>query len=42
MIEWGFMTRADGVYLFIELGEAAWRIEHFVMDNYLMPAARSA
>lgn len=40
LIDGGFMTRESGVYQFTELGKAAWRVEHFILDRYLMPAAR--
>jgi len=31
----GVMTRSEGVYEFTELGTATWRVEHFIIDNYL-------
>jgi hypothetical protein len=41
LVDAGFMTRESGAYQFTELGKAAWRVEHFILDRYLMPAARS-
>jgi hypothetical protein len=29
------MERAGGIYEFTELGEAIWRVEHFIMERYL-------
>jgi hypothetical protein len=40
LIDHGFMTRESGVYQFTELGEAAWRVQHLILDHYLMPATR--
>ncbi|MHB1000341.1 MAG: sigma-70 family RNA polymerase sigma factor [Armatimonadota bacterium] len=35
MIEQGLMTREGGIYQLTELGKSVWRVEHFIMDNYL-------
>jgi hypothetical protein len=36
LIDSGFMTRESGVYQFTELGQAAWRVEHLILDRYLL------
>ena len=36
LIEEGVMTRSEGVYEFTELGKAMWRVEHFIIDKYLV------
>jgi RNA polymerase sigma factor (sigma-70 family) len=35
LIEEGLMRREGGVYRFTELGEAVWRVERFIRDQYL-------
>ena len=35
LVDEGLMTRVGGVYEFTELGKAVWRVEHFIMDEYL-------
>jgi hypothetical protein len=35
LIEDGLMTREEGMYRFTRLGEAAWRVEHFIGEKYL-------
>jgi HEAT repeat protein len=35
LVEQGLMTREEGLYRFTNLGRAAWRVEHFILDHYL-------
>lgn len=35
LIEQGLMTRESGIYQLTKLGEAVWRVEHFIMNQYL-------
>lgn len=40
LVDYGLMRRAGGVYELTAFGEAAWRVEHYVMQRYLrMPSA---
>ena len=36
LIDDGLMTRSGGVYELTELGKAMWRVEHFIIDRYLV------
>jgi len=42
LIYHGFMRREQGKYEFTELGKAAWRVERFITEHYLLPAADPA
>ena len=35
LIEHRLMRRPEGIYELTELGEAVWRVEHFIMDHWL-------
>ena len=35
LVAFGLMTRKDSVCELTEFGKAVWRVEHFIMGNYL-------
>lgn len=40
LIDCGLMTRADGTYALTPFGQAAWRVEHFILRHYVQRARR--
>jgi HEAT repeat protein len=35
LVESGILARESGIYRLTDSGEAMWRVEHFIMENYL-------
>ena len=35
LIENGWMTREGGIYRMTDLGQAIWRVERFIFDEYM-------
>ena len=40
LVDCGLMRRDNGVYELTEFGQAAWRVEHFILEHYLACAER--
>ena len=35
LVDNGILARESGIYRLTDTGEAMWRVEHFIMENYL-------